>query len=39
MDLTESGKTTWVVVADFPAEEDEVMDLGLVSVLDLKTSQ
>jgi hypothetical protein len=43
MALTESGRTTWLVVADFPAEEgpveeEEVVDLGLDPVLDFKTS-
>ncbi len=38
MALTESGRTTWLAMADFPAEEDEVVDLGLDSVLDFKTS-
>jgi hypothetical protein len=29
MALTESGRTKWLAVADFPAEENEVVDLGL----------
>jgi hypothetical protein len=36
--LTESGRTTWLAVGDFSAEEDEVVDLDLDPLLDFKTS-
>jgi hypothetical protein len=38
MALIESGRTTWLVVGEFPVEEDEFVDLGLDPLLDFKTT-